>query len=205
MYAAFYPSVRDSAPSLQGYLKHMPEAIKNLIGGDFTSPAGYLRTETFSTLEPILFLVFAIGSGARAIAGEEEGRTLDLLLSTPIRRDRVLLDKWISMVLATLGLAVIMGITIALVGPVVRPPCRAERSGCRLPDAVPARGGLRNDRAGHRMPHRSEGTRDRHHGRPGHRHLRAQRGRALGLRASSPCDLSRRSAGTWIPIRWSPA
>ncbi len=51
--------------------------------------------------------MFAIGAGARAIAGEEEGRTLDLLLSTPIRRSQVLLDKWISMVVTTLGLATV--------------------------------------------------------------------------------------------------
>lgn len=134
MYAAFYPSVRDSAGALQGYLEHMPDAVKNLIGGDFTTPAGYLRSETFSTLGPILFLVFAIGSGARAIAGEEEGRTLDLLLSTPIRRAQVLFDKWVAIVVATLGLSAIMGITIALVGPAfgLRVPLSALAAECLM-------------------------------------------------------------------------
>ncbi len=61
--------------------------------------------------------MFAIGAGARAIAGEEEGRTLDLLLSTPIRRSQVLLDKWISMVVTTLGLATVLGLTIGTIGP----------------------------------------------------------------------------------------
>lgn len=117
MYAAFYPSVRDSAPDLRRYLENLPEAFKNLIGGDFTSPAGYLRSETFSTLGPILFLVFAIGAGSRAIAGEEEGRTLDLLLSTPIRRRQVLFDKWISMAVSALGLAAVLGLATAVVGP----------------------------------------------------------------------------------------
>ena len=70
----------------RGIWRSLPETLRNLFGGDFTTPAGYLRSETFSALGPILFLVFAIGAGARAIAGEEEGRTLDLLLSTPIRR-----------------------------------------------------------------------------------------------------------------------
>lgn len=117
MYAAFYPSVRDSATDLQRYLDNLPEALKSLFGGDFTTPAGYLRSETFSALGPILFLVFAIGAGARAIAGEEEGRTLDLLLSAPIRRSHVIADKWISLVVTTLGLAVVLGLTITLVGP----------------------------------------------------------------------------------------
>jgi ABC-2 type transport system permease protein len=117
MYAAFYPSVRASASDLQGYLDKLPETLRNLFGGDFTTPAGYLRSETFSALGPILFLVFAIGAGARAIAGEEEGRTLDLLLSTPIRRSHVLVDKWIASTLAVLGLAVVLNLTIALIGP----------------------------------------------------------------------------------------
>jgi ABC-2 type transport system permease protein len=118
MYAAFYPSVRDSAAAFQKYLENLPEAIKNLLGGDFTTSAGYLRSETFSALGPILFLVFAIGAGARAIAGEEEGRTLDLLLSSPVRRRQVLFDKWISMTLTSLGLALVLGLTVALIGPV---------------------------------------------------------------------------------------
>jgi ABC-2 type transport system permease protein len=117
MYAAFYPSVRNSASDLHRYLEKLPEALKNLIGGDFTSPAGYLRSETFSTLGPILLLVFATGSGARAIAGEEEGRTLDLLLSTPMRRQQVLSDKWIAMAVSALGLAAALGLAIAIVGP----------------------------------------------------------------------------------------
>lgn len=117
MYAAFYPSVRRSAADLQHYLEKLPDALKNLFGGDFTTPAGYLRSETFSVLGPILFLVFAIGAGSRAIAGEEEGRTLDLLLSTPVRRRQVLFDKWLSMVATTLGLAAVLALTVAVVGP----------------------------------------------------------------------------------------
>ncbi len=134
IYAAFYPSVRDSAAAFRGYLQHLPRAITSLIGGDFTTPAGYLRSETFSTLGPILFLVFAIGAGARAIAGEEEGRTLDLLLSTPIRRAQVLFDKWVALTLATLGLAVTMGLTIALVGPAfgLRVPLSALAAECSM-------------------------------------------------------------------------
>ena len=88
MYAAFYPSITQSAGDLQAYLDKMPDAFRELVGEDYTSPAGYLRAELFSLLGPILFLVFAIGAGAKAIAGEEEARSLDLLLSTPLSRAR---------------------------------------------------------------------------------------------------------------------
>jgi beta-exotoxin I transport system permease protein len=117
MYAAFYPSVVKSASALKGYLENMPDAFKSLVGGDFTSPAGYLRSETFSTLGPILFLVFAVGAGARAVAGEEEAGTLDLLLSTPIRRRHVVTDKFLAMTLTAAALAAVLLGTLALVGP----------------------------------------------------------------------------------------
>jgi len=118
MYAAFYPSIRNNGAALQNYVdRYLPQAFKTLIGGDLTSPAGYLRSETFSTLGPILFLVFAIGAGARAIAGEEEDRTLDLLLSAPVRRRQVLADKWIAMAASALWLAAALDLTNVIVGP----------------------------------------------------------------------------------------
>ena len=67
--------------------------MRDLIGPDYTSPAGYLRAELFALLGPILYLVFAIGAGGRAVAGEEEVRSLDLLLSTPLTRTQIVRDK----------------------------------------------------------------------------------------------------------------
>jgi ABC-2 type transport system permease protein len=117
MYAAFYPSIESSASEFTGYLEKLPEAIRNVIGGNFTTPAGYLRSETFSSLGPILFLVFAIGAGARAIAGEEEDGTLDLLLSTPIRRRQLLVDKIGAMLVTATALAAVLFLTLTIVGP----------------------------------------------------------------------------------------
>jgi ABC-2 type transport system permease protein len=71
----------------------------------------------FSILGPILFLVFAIGAGGRAIAGEEESGTLDLLLSTPVRRRQVLVDKTLGIGLALIGLGAVLWIAIVLFGP----------------------------------------------------------------------------------------
>ena len=119
MYAAFYPSIRDSAADLQSYIDNLPEAIRNVIAGeDYASPVGYLESEFFNTMGPLLLLIFAIGAGARSIAGEEEGGTLDLLLSTPVSRGHVVDTKAIAIVGAASVLAAIAATTIALVGPV---------------------------------------------------------------------------------------
>jgi ABC-2 type transport system permease protein len=96
LYAAIYPTVRD-APGIDQLLEAYPDALKAFIGGtdqlDLSSPAGYLQTEAFSFLLPLLFLIFGVGAGAAAIAGEEERGTMEVLLAAPIRRRRIVLEK----------------------------------------------------------------------------------------------------------------
>jgi len=117
VYSAFYPSISSSAADLNKYMQNLPDAVKTIIGNDYTSPAGYLRAEFFSLLGPILLLVYTIGGGARAIAGEEESRSLDLLLSTPLSRGRVVADKSSSLLVTTLAITMFSFLVIIAVGP----------------------------------------------------------------------------------------
>ena len=118
MYAAFWPSVHTNANQFSDFVQKLPEAFRNMMGGaDFGTPVGYVQTELLSMLGPALLLVFAIGAGARAIAGEEESGALDLLLSTPVRRRRVLLDMAGGMATATGLLAVAMWLSLVVVSP----------------------------------------------------------------------------------------
>jgi ABC-2 type transport system permease protein len=92
---ALYPSIRDS-PELNQTVADLPEALRELTVGsesDFTSPAGYLNSRLFALMAPLLLTIYAINLGTGAIAGEEERRTLDLLLSTPVSRRWVVLQK----------------------------------------------------------------------------------------------------------------
>ena len=90
----FWPSVRDS-PELARFAQNAPDVLKAFTGGelDFATAVGYLEARLFALVVPVLFLVYAIGAGARAIAGEEEAGTLDLLLSLPLARTRLVLEK----------------------------------------------------------------------------------------------------------------
>jgi len=56
---------------------------------------------------PLVFLTFAIGFGAGAIAGEEEQGTLDLLLANPLSRRRVVLEKFGALSTGIILLAII--------------------------------------------------------------------------------------------------
>jgi ABC-2 type transport system permease protein len=118
MYSAFYPSIEKSAAQFNDYMKNLPEAVRDMLGGsNIASPEGYLMSEIFSFLGPVLLLVYAIGAGARAIAGEEGRGTLDLLLSTPIRRRRVVVETFVAMTLGTLFLAATAWLVTAVAGP----------------------------------------------------------------------------------------
>jgi ABC-2 type transport system permease protein len=100
---SLYPSIKDQ-PSIDELLADLPDAFRSAIGYQpsvpLSSPAGYLQARLFSTLAPLLAVVFGIGAGARAIGGSEEAGTLELLLANPVTRSRVLLERY----LATFGL-----------------------------------------------------------------------------------------------------
>ena len=113
---AFWPSVRDNE-GFRRFERDAPEALKAFTGGhlDFTTPVGYLDARLFALVVPLLFLVYAIGWGARAIAGEEEAGTLDLLLAHPLSRARLLLEKLgaLTIQLGVLGVALVVVVIVS--------------------------------------------------------------------------------------------
>jgi ABC-2 type transport system permease protein len=92
--AAIYPSIKGFS-GFEKLVQQYPTALKSLfsIGGDITTGAGFLDTELFSLMLPLLVLVLAIGSGARTFAGEEETGRLELVLAYPLRRRNAVLAK----------------------------------------------------------------------------------------------------------------
>lgn len=119
MYAGFYPSFHQSN-AYNDVVNQMPKALRDLftagIGVDFGSGAGYVYMEMLSFMAPLVVLLYAIGAGASAIAGEEERRTLDLLLSTPVSRARLVLEKFAAMCAGVLAITVAMGVALVSFG-----------------------------------------------------------------------------------------
>jgi ABC-2 type transport system permease protein len=118
MYVAIWPSVRGQ-PSMADFLNQMPEAFRSLFataGADFTTPVGYVQIELMSFVAPITILLYAIGRGAGAIAGEEDSHTLELLLSAPVGRSRIVLEKFAALVVGTALLAAVTGLSLTLEG-----------------------------------------------------------------------------------------
>ena len=92
--ASIYPSIKGFS-GFEKLVQQYPTALKSLfsIGGDITTGAGFLDTELFSLILPLLVLTLAIGSGARTFAGEEETGRLELVLAYPLRRRNAVLAK----------------------------------------------------------------------------------------------------------------
>ena len=111
-----WPTVRDN-PALADLTESYPEELKAFFsfgGFDISTAQGFLGTELYSLMVPLLLVVAAIGAGARAIAGEEEQGTLELLLGNPISRRRLAVEKAGAVALELVGFAVVLFVTLAV-------------------------------------------------------------------------------------------
>lgn len=112
---SLYPSFKGQMGAWTDLMASYPEAISAFFG-DMTRMgewSGWLNVEFFSWIPPIL-AIFAVATGAGLIAGEEEKGTLDLLLSHPIRRWRVVVEKFAALVVATLAICLLAGLFVIL-------------------------------------------------------------------------------------------
>jgi ABC-2 type transport system permease protein len=104
--AALWPSMRDSREAQEAVADY-PEVFKAMLGGedafDMAQGSGYLEVWMFSLVVPIVVAACAIGFAARTLAGEEENGQLELVLSYPVSRRAVVLEKALAILLAVLA------------------------------------------------------------------------------------------------------
>jgi ABC-2 type transport system permease protein len=105
LYAALFPTM---SGILDEYLKNAPDSMKQYMGeiqGPMT-PAQWMELEFMGMMIIALpFLVMLVG--ARTIAGNEERKMLDLLLSNPLRRRQVVAGGALTMALSLSGVLVL--------------------------------------------------------------------------------------------------
>lgn len=92
---AFYPSFRDQADQLAAAFDNIPKSAMALLSdaGDFFSPVGYLSSQIFYLMLPMLIGILSISLGSSLLGREEKEGTIELLLSRPISRTRLLTGK----------------------------------------------------------------------------------------------------------------
>lgn len=111
-----YPTFHDQAAVLDKSLEGIPESAKRLFTdtSDLFSPVGYLSSQLYYLLAPLLFSCLAIGLGASLLAREESDRTIELLLARPVSRSQLLFAKALAgFVILAVVCAVMIGVAVA--------------------------------------------------------------------------------------------
>ena len=111
---ALYPSFEHST-GLDNLTKNSP-TIAALLGavGSITSPAGWLSVNLYANFFPLLVLLATIGYGASSLAGQDEEGTLATVVTLPIRRRRITVEKAVAMGAQAAAIVVVTTAVLAL-------------------------------------------------------------------------------------------
>lgn len=118
-----WPSVKGS-DDVEAVVKNLPQGVRAMLGiedgvGLSTAP-GYLQARLFSTVLPVIFLIYAIGLGARSIGGAEEDGTLQLVVVAPVSRRRVAFERVAASKVLVVWLVVVALVTTLALGSAVK-------------------------------------------------------------------------------------
>ena len=105
------------ADSLVELVKYYPPELGKMFGIDIAtlaSPSGWFNAEIYAMMLPICFIAFFVFSGANAIANEEETRTLEILLSEPVSRGRLYLEKFVALIFNGVVISIVTFVSIAV-------------------------------------------------------------------------------------------
>ncbi len=113
----FYPTI-EGIEGFQELVDQYPDSLMAMFGAsdlaNIATPAGYLNAELFGFMVPMLMAVFAVGRGSGAVAGEERAGTMELLLSQPVSRNRLVLEKYAAMTVSILELSTFIWIVLVV-------------------------------------------------------------------------------------------
>ena len=111
---ALYPAFEHSS-GLNNITKDSP-TIAALFGavGSITSPTGWLNVNLYANLFPLAVLLATIGYGAACLAGQDEDGTLAMVVTLPIPRRRITLEKVAAMILQAALIVVVVTAVMAL-------------------------------------------------------------------------------------------
>ena len=111
--AALFPIISGS-DAFTNFLDDFPPQMAALLGIDtetYLTGAGYLGSQIYSLFGPLMMIAFVVGGAIQVTANEESQGTMDMLLSVPISRRRLLLER----ASATFTLSFIVSMVLASV------------------------------------------------------------------------------------------
>ena len=111
--AVLYPDISEG---FAGMIDDLPEFLQGIIGdaAEFATPEGFFTTQPFTVIGPVSIMALAIHRGMGAIAGEEEGNTLDQLLGNPVSRTTIIVHKSLALIASCIPPAAFLGASLLL-------------------------------------------------------------------------------------------
>jgi len=110
MYIALFPSFKEQSAAMEQMIKNYPESFLKAFNFDiksFTTLEGFLSTEQFSFMWPLLAILSMVGFAGSALAGEVEKGTIEVLLSEPLSRLKLYLSRYLAGLLILIFFVVI--------------------------------------------------------------------------------------------------
>lgn len=113
LYAGLFKTMADQ---IHIFEKSFPQGLDAFFGSIATAstPEGWLNLELFGIFSPFVVAIAAITFGSAAIGKEEENHTLELILSTPTSRTKVLLQKTFAVLAQSLIISLFVYLGVAL-------------------------------------------------------------------------------------------
>lgn len=111
----FWPVMKANSELLSQYIRSFPEALMKAFGvTDLATFPGFLGAEYLNFIWPLIASVFVVTAGSAVVAQEIDRGTVELWLSVPERRWRLLVAKLVALFLAVVVLAAVTVVAIAI-------------------------------------------------------------------------------------------
>lgn len=96
-----YPTISQSSKAMQEFVDAFPDGLKKLFRmSEYFSGPGFLATELFSLIIPMVMIGVSLAWGSSATAEDEEKGSADLIFTLPIRRRSILLTRLLAAITA---------------------------------------------------------------------------------------------------------
>ena len=108
MYIGTFPSIQTDI-DLDQFIESLPEIFTELFNlATMNTIEGFLAAELYSLGWTLLLGMYLAYSGGTLIAGDVDRKRMDLLLSLPLSRRRVVAEKFLSLLVPILGVNVVV-------------------------------------------------------------------------------------------------
>lgn len=120
LYVSLFPYLQQQSQAYAKMFETFPKAFMDAFGFEssfFLSLQGYIASEMYSLIWPLMLIFLLISNAGTSIAGEVEKLTISSLIAQPISRARLFLSKYLS---GVINLVIFVLLTILPIIPLAK-------------------------------------------------------------------------------------